>query len=160
MIIWHNQEREQWFSFSAVISQSELVFYKFKKLKFDYDSLLSLTPYSIGTVANYAYSQSFLDAQYLTKDVVGTDKQNINKLLLGRIDVALIDKRMANYIVKTEHPKYIGLFDWSAVLQSEKYYLAVSKKASDYQQKINDFNLGLQRITDNSTRAAIIKKYQ
>jgi len=159
LIIWHNKEREQWFHFSSVISQSDLVFYKFKRLKFDFNSLQSLMPYSIGTVANYAYSSTFLDADYLQKDVVGTDRQNINKLILGRIDVALIDIRMANYLIKNEHPLLDGKFDWSGVLQNEKYYLAVSKKAANYQQKVTDFNLGLQQITDNGVRAAIIKKY-
>jgi len=145
LIIWHNKERVQWFHFSSVISESDLVFYKFKRLKFDFNSLQSLMPYSIGTVANYAYLPSFLAADYLKKDVVGTDRQNINKLILGRIDIALIDKRMANYMIKNEHPLLDGKFDWSAVLQNEKYYLAVSKKSSNYQRKITDFNFGLQK---------------
>lgn len=160
LIIWHNKRREQRFKFSSTISEPDLVFYKFKKLKFDFDSMQSLLPYSIGTVANYAYATEFLNSDSLNKDVVGTDRQNINKLVLGRIDLALIDKRMADYLVKTEHPELAGQFDWSGVLQKERYYLAVSKQRQDYQQKVADFNLGLQIITDNGQRAAIIERYQ
>jgi len=160
LVLWHIQEREQWFSFSSKITQSELVFYKRKSLNFEFKSLQSLTPYSIGTVTNYGYSKRFLTAKNFKKDAVGTDSQNISKLILGRIDLALIDKRMANYLIKTEHPKFFEKFDWSGVLQKENYYLAVSKTSPNYQQKVSDFNLGLKVITENGLRASIMNKYQ
>jgi polar amino acid transport system substrate-binding protein len=159
LILWHNVAREQWFNFSSVISQSELVFYKKKSLEFEYKSLQSLIPFTIGTVANYGYLPQFLTAKNLTKEVVGTDKQNISKLVFGRINLALIDKRVANYLIEINHPKFVGKLDWSGVLQKESYYLAVSKQSTNYQNKINDFNLGLDIITQNGTREAIINKY-
>lgn len=160
LLIWHTKDREKWFQFSSVISESEVAFYKSKTLKFDFNSMRSLMPYSIGTVANYAYIPDFLEAEYLNKDVVGTDRQNITKLIFGRVDIVLIDKRMANYIVNTEYPEHVKEFDWAGVLQREKYYLAISKLAEVYQQKLTDFNLGLKIITDNGTRAAIEEQYQ
>lgn len=160
LILWHNQQREQWFSFSSKITQSELVFYKKKQLGFEFLSLQSLASYSIGTVANYGYSKEFLAAKNLKKYVVGTDRQNLRKLIFGRIDLAIIDKRMAKYLIKKEYPKYLEKLDWSGVLQKENYYLAISKKSADYQQKIRDFNLGLQIITENGLRASILNNYQ
>jgi polar amino acid transport system substrate-binding protein len=88
-----------------------------------------------------------------------TDKQNMSKLIVGRIEMVLIDKRMAHFILRNSYPKKLNSFDSTATLKDESYYLAISKNAKNYKQKRDAFNLGLPKLKENGVLEAIIKKY-
>ena len=157
--LWYSENRTQWFDFSEPYTHSELVFFKSKSLQIAYQSLNDLTPFTIGIVQNYAYPKSFIDHPDLKIDQVLTDEQNMSKLISGRIDMVLIDKRMAHFILRNNHPKKLNSFDSAATLKDESYYLAISKNAKNYKQKHDAFNLGLTKIKENGVLKAIIKKY-
>ncbi|MFV3306519.1 substrate-binding periplasmic protein [Pseudomonas sp. NY15181] len=52
----------------------------------------SLRPYRIGVVRGYVNQSAFDAADYLNKEVVSSDWQNLEKLLRGRIDLAVADR--------------------------------------------------------------------
>lgn len=161
--LWHSEQRTQWFEFSDPFTHSELVFYKRKSLKINYQSLSDITPYTVGTVGTvqkYAYPTYFLNDHKIIKDQVLTDERNIKKLILGRIDLALIDKRMAQFIMRKNYPKQQHLFGSAGILKNEFFYLAISKNTKHYLQKLKDFNLGLATIKTNGVLAEIINKYE
>lgn len=157
--LWHSDNRTQWFKFSKPFTHSELVFLKAKSLQVTYQSLNDLTPFTIGTVQKYAYPKSFSHHLKIKKDQVLNDEKNIRKLILGRIDIALIDKRMAQFILRKNHPKQQYLFDSAGTLKNENYYLAISKAATNYQQKYQAFNKGLASIKKNGILEEIISRY-
>jgi polar amino acid transport system substrate-binding protein len=158
--LWHSKHRTQWFQFSEPFTDSELIFYKRKSLKINYRTLSDITPFTVGTVQKYAYPESFANNVKIKKDQVLTDEKNIKKLILGRIDMALIDKRMAQFILRKNHPEQQHLFDSVGTLKNENYYLAISKNTSNYKQKLEAFNLGLAKIKENGILAKIIRKYE
>lgn len=157
--LWHSKQRMQWFEFSQPFTQSELIFFKRKSLSVNYGNFADISPYTIGTVQKYAYPKSFTQNTQLSLAKVLTDEQNIKKLVLGRIDLALIDKRMAQFIMQKHYPKQRATFDSAGTLTNEDYYLAVSKNTDNYLEKLAAFNQGLAIIQANGTLAKITKKY-
>lgn len=160
LVLWHNLERERWFVFSASLSRSNIVFLKRKSLNYQFNSIESLTPFTIGVVNDYAYTPEFLTAEGLNKQTVGTDEQNLHKLLADRIDLVVIDERMASYLMRKHYPEHKKDFDSAGVLQFEDFYLAMSKKGDNYYQKMIDFNNGLARITKNGKLQEINQRYK
>lgn len=158
--LWYSEHRTQWLQFSEPFTNSELVFYKRKSLKVNYRTLSDITPFIVGTVQKYAYPENFTNNSKIKKDQVLSDEKNIKKLILGRIDVALIDKRMAQYILRKNHPKQQHLFDSAGTLKNKNYYLAISKNTGNYKKKLEAFNLGLAKIKDNGILAKIISRYE
>lgn len=159
MTLWHRQDREKWLAFSAPFTSSTLVFYKRKSLKVHFQTLKDIEPYTIGTVQQYAYPQGFKEAKHLDIEQVLNDEQNIKKLIAGRIDLALIDIRIAKYLIAKLYPNSTKLFDSAGVLKNEKFFLGISKNTINYQQKRKDFNRGLEIIKNNGVIDTILKKY-
>ncbi|MFC1852551.1 substrate-binding periplasmic protein, partial [candidate division CSSED10-310 bacterium] len=98
--LWYTTEREQWFGFSMPLHPNHLGFYKRKSDLISFKSLHDLKPYKIGIVLGYANPPGFNQAHLKTEAVI-TDKNNLMKLYRKRIDLALIDKDVAQYIMKT-----------------------------------------------------------
>jgi len=159
VMFWHNTEREQWFIFSDPLPTSQVGFYKRKNDTISFTTYANLKSYRIGVCRGYANPPGFDEAQLKT-DVVTTDKQNLQKLQAKRIDLALIEKRMAQYLIQTEFPQFAAELEWmKPPLEIKQQYLGVSKKAVAYEQKLHDFNQGLKQLTDEGVVKSILAKY-
>ena len=121
---------------------------------------MDLKPYSIGVVRGYANPPGF-DEAGLNLAAVTTDKQNLLKLADERIDLALVDKAVGKYILKTELPvDAAALIDWiEPPLKIENQYIIFSKKAADFRLKHEAFNKGLQAITESGELQRILEKH-
>ena len=156
---WFRTEREQWFAFSDPLPPNVLGFYSLKRRNIHFDSLDQLHPYTIGVVNAYSYPAAF-EKGHFHVEAVSEDRLNILKLFAGRIDLVLIDKIMGQYLIRTYYPHDIDKFEWhEPPLQVENQYLMFSKKAAEYQQKLADFNRGLQQIRESGRIDAIIAKH-
>lgn len=157
---WYREEREEHFAFSSPLPGNELVLFKQKKTQISFKDYKDLKPYSIGVVRGYANPPGFDEAD-LNLAAVTTDKQNLLKLADSRIDLALVDKALGKYILKTELPSdKASQIDWiEPPLKVENQYLMFSKKAPDYQQKLEAFNKGLKVITENGELQRILEKH-
>lgn len=87
-------DRSEDFYTSMPLLDSQLGFFRRRDnvLPIDPGNLESLRPYRIGVVRGYVNQTAFDQANYLTKDVVNSDWQNLEKLLRGRIDLAVVDR--------------------------------------------------------------------
>lgn len=79
------------------ISESSSVLFHLKGKQYKYESLQDLQGLSIGTIRGYEYNKEFLDADYFFKEPVEREEQNFTKLILGRIDMVLINKNVGLY---------------------------------------------------------------
>lgn len=123
-------------------------------------ALLGMKQYSFGVVRDYINTKEFDAATFLNKEVVASDEQNIIKLHGQRIQIAFIDKFVAQYLIKSRHPKFAkNLVFMEPPLEIKPLYIAFSKTAPDYEQKLKDFNKGLDNLKRNGTIGAIMKKY-
>lgn len=156
---WFREERKKWFAFSNPLPPNELGFYKRKNHNISFNKLEDLRPYSVGIVLGYANSEKFEQAQLKT-EAVETESQNIGKLLLNRIDLVLIDKGVGRYILNTKYADKSSRVEWMPpAIEVANQYLMISKKTDEYQQKLDDFNTGLNILIEHNIVEKIMKKH-
>jgi polar amino acid transport system substrate-binding protein len=159
--LWHTTEREQWFLFSESLEvPNQISLLKRKGEDIPFNTLEDLKPYTIGIVRGYANPPEFENATYLQKEEVKEDVFNLKKLLGKRIDLVLIDKGVGMFLMKNQFPESQDAVEWlEPPLQVIPQYLGISKKTADSQQKLDDFNLGLKRISEDGTLQKILSSY-
>ncbi len=158
--LWKTSEREKWFIYSDPIPPPNIIgFYKRKNLKINFKNYQDLEPYRIGTVLGYAYPSDFLESG-LRNIKIYKDETLIKNLVKGRIDLAVIERMQANYLLKLNFPDQIDNYEFMeppmAVLEQ---YLSISRKKEGGQKIVNDFNQGLKIIQRDGTFKKIFKKH-
>ncbi len=158
---WHTKEREQWFVYSNTIPIPNVIgFYKQKDKKIIFKTYEDLKSYRIGFVLGYAYPKDFLEAK-LRKSKSYTDEILIERLVQGKIDLALIDKLQAKYLFNTKFVDQSDKFEFmEPPIEVKDQYLVISRKTKNAQKKINDFNHGLKTLISDGTFKNILKKHR
>jgi len=155
----YSDERAKKLAYSDELAESSTVFFALESSKITYTTLQDLSKYTIGTIRSSFYPPEFTAATYLKTEPASDYLENIRKLLAGRIDL-FVEKRLivmsflagspesgAGHIVALEPPIMVN-----------KYYNGFSKSAPSAQQKLRDFNKGLQMIKNDGMYAIIMKK--
>jgi len=157
---WHSEEREKWFVFSDELPGNELCFYKRKGTAPEaFTSYADLTSYTIGTVRGYRNPPEF-DAAPLQTDAAHSDKVNLIKLANGRVDLVLIDRAVAEFLLRTELAQYADRLEpVLPPIEKPPLYVLVSKKADDYEKKLNAFNEGLKILESSGMIRSIMKRH-
>lgn len=123
-------------------------------------ALEGLKQYSFGIVRGYINTKAFDEAGFLKKDMAVGDKMNLEKLYNKRIDLIFIDKFVAKYIIVKEFPWYIDELEFmEPPLEVKPLYIAFSKKAPGYKEKLKAFNTGLKEIKGDGTLKKIMQKH-
>jgi polar amino acid transport system substrate-binding protein len=166
---YYGDERKANFVFSAPFPGGPvgLLARKESKITFPADpqkeqtkALQWMKQYSFGVVRDYINTKEFDAASFLKKDVSDSDEQNIKKLLAKRTDLIFIDKFVAQYLIKTTFPTSANELEFlEPPLEVKPLYIVFSKKAPGYEQKMKDFNEGLDKLQKAGTIKAIMKKY-
>lgn len=106
-----------------------------------------LENYRFGIVRGVYGLPVFDYAEYLDKSFVSKDIQNIDKLFLDRLDFVIIDKFVASDIIVNQRPNMIGKLEFvTPPLISNTFHVAFSKNAVNYEEKLKDFNTGLELL--------------
>lgn len=157
---WYSAERTQWFVYSHQLLSNEIVLYKHKGTAPEtFTSYSDLQPYKIGIVRGYRNPPAF-DAAYLRTDVADTDATNLKKLAAKRIDLILIDRGTATHLLQHELPEYREHLEAvEPPVEVVPMHLIISKKAEDYQTKMDDFNQGLELLSAAGVVEAILKQH-
>lgn len=156
---YYSEERAQAFFLSEQFASGPLGFYKRKGAIINYTKLEDLKPYRIGVVSGYINTPEFDAADYLQKDVVNSDEQNIRKLLLGRIDLAVIDKLVAQYIIKTNVPEAADVLEFmEPPLKEQSLHVIFSRQVAGSEQKLQAFNAALKTMREDGTLERILKE--
>lgn len=124
------------------------------------ESLRSLREYQFGVVRGTSIVSAFEQADFLKKQVIIRDIQNIDKLATGRIDFAVIDKYTAADLMVGQRPHLIGQLEYmNPPLASNAFHVAFSKKSKHYQQLLNDFNRCLSLLENDGTLKRILDRH-
>ena len=157
---YYSKENAATFLYSDPIGVGPLVFIERKEAPVKWDSYDSLKGKKIGVVKDYVNTDE-LDAKIankaLTADVALDDSKNIQKLAAGRVDVAVIDLNVYNYLVKNDSSvKAVAdkLQVNGKVLEDKKIYVCF-KKSPEGEKALKAFNEGLKKVDPD----AIMKKY-
>lgn len=157
---WYRQDRTQWFDYSDPLPiANQIVFFKRKDRNISYRTFEDLRPYKIGVVRGYRNPIEFDQAQ-LDTEAVTDDHLNMKKLAAGRIDLAMIDKVIGQYIIKTELPESAPLLEWiDPPVTTDKQYLIFSKKVKGFAVKRAAFNQGLSKLIASGRVEGIIARH-
>lgn len=108
------------------------------------ETLRALKQYRFGAVRGAGLAPEFDAADFLRREYVASDLQNLDKLALGRIDLMLVDKYGASDLMTLQRPHLIGGFEFlNPPLFRRDFHVAFSRKLPGYEKLVADFNRGL-----------------
>ena len=157
-------ERLAYMDYTSVpthITQYTLFVRKNEIIKFNHlDDLKNFKGMTIGVNRGFKTTEEFEKAEKIgifKTDRVNTDKQNFQKLVLGRIDAVL-----TNYYVGIYNLKKLNLFDevknLPKVLASTPAFMVFAKEA-DMEYLVPEFDKILKQMKKDGTYSRIYKKY-
>jgi len=158
---YYVKEREQWYVFSDAIGQARTGFFALKSSHIRFQTLEDLKGVTVGLTRGAAVSPEFDAASFLQKEETADDLGSLKKLLKRRIDLYAGPELVAKQIMKMEmtaHQRDMVEFIEPA-LATHNLYLAISKKAKNYQKKRDDFNRGFKQITENGQYKKILNSH-
>jgi polar amino acid transport system substrate-binding protein len=89
--VYFSKDREQEFYLSDPISEEKIVFFHLKSNPIkDWKTLDDLKNYKFGATRGYTYTKEFwqaVESKRINVDITDSDKQNFQKLFVGRIDI-------------------------------------------------------------------------
>lgn len=113
---------------SEPLSVVEFVLFQANDRPHDVESLEDLKDLTVGTSAGYDYGAGFLQSPLFRREAAPTQEANFGKLLRGRIDLLITDRRVGRYMLDQ-----LGLQDRISelplVVSRQKQYLAVRRNA-------------------------------
>lgn len=151
MGIWYAKEREGHFIYSQPLLNSQLGFYRRADSQISFKSLQDLRPYRIGVVLASTKPEGFDDAGLLVEEALGAE---INLLKLGarRIDLALIEKSAAEYLINNKLIQFKDRLVWAGpAAEAMPMYVGFSRKAYDFKKMRDAFNKGLKEMEMDGT---------
>jgi polar amino acid transport system substrate-binding protein len=157
---YFSEEQAKDFIYSEPMGSSPLGFAERKDKSINWSSLSDLKPYTIGIVQDYINTTEF-DAMVADKSlktsVTTSDTKNLLKLVNGRLDLAVIDKNVMNYLLKME--KALSSKASSAqfnqtLLENKKLFICFKKNIQG-EKLAKIYNEGLKKIDI----AKIMKQY-
>ena len=156
-----DETRKPDFVYSDSFKGGPVGFMKRKDKKIATTKLEDLKSFTIGTVRGYVNTTEFDNAKFLKKEEAVDDETNIKKLNANRIDLIVIDKYVGMSIIAKKFPTYRAEMEFmEPALEEKPLYICFSKKAPNYQEKLQAFNSGLKEITKNGTLAKILKEFE
>lgn len=148
------------FVYSDAMGSGPLGFAERKDKSISWSTLDDLKPYRIGVVQDYINAAEFdamVASKALKSSVTTTDEKNLKKLVGGRVDLAVIDKNVMNYLFKTnpDLAKKADAAQFNITLLEDKKLFICFKKGSQGEDLAKIYNDGLKKIDI----AAIMNKH-
>lgn len=166
---YFDASRETEFQYSAAFPGGPLMLYKRRgdaiafttdPVKHQDAALRALKTKRFGVVRGYLNTPVFDAAKYLKKEEANDDATNLRKLVYGRIDLAVIDRRVADHIIRTEYPSYASKIEpMSPALAEIPLYIAFSRKSPRMRGSLATFNRGLAAMRKDGRLDALYKRY-
>jgi ABC-type amino acid transport substrate-binding protein len=166
---YFNSSRKNEFMYSFPFRGGPLVLYKRRDdaIAFNTDpardqdrALRALKDKRFGVVRGYLNTPVFDAAFYLHKEEASDDATNLRKLVYKRIDLAVIDQRVAEYLIRTQYPDYAAKLEpMQPALADNPLYIAFSLKSPRHAAARAAFDRGLARMQKDGRVDALYKRY-
>ena len=166
---YFNSSRKNEFMYSFPFRGGPLVLYQRKAdaVAFSTDpvkdqdrALRALKGKRFGVVRGYLNTPVFDAAFYLHKEEANDDATNLRKLVYGRIDFAVIDQRVAEYLIRTQYPDYAGKLEpMQPPLAENPLYIAFSLKSPQHMAARAAFDRGLAHMQKDGRLDALYQHY-
>lgn len=166
---YFDARRESDFEYSAGFPGGPLVLYRRQsdEIEFSADpgseqdtALRALKARRFGVVRGYLNTPVFDAADYLTKFEANDDEANLRKLVFGRTDLAVIDRRVAEHLIRTRHPEYSGkIVPMHPPLAEIPLFIAFSRNSPRLRESIAAFNAGLRAMEADGRITELYRRY-
>ena len=130
---------------------------------FDWENLADLKGQRIAVVQSYTYTPEFWALQksgVLTVEVAQDDLSNLRRMVAGRVDVTVIERNVACYLMK-EHftPDEVAPLRAHPKMLTNQFttHLMLSKKIPESAERMAAFNLGLAQLKKSKDYAAMLR---
>ena len=161
--VWYSQERTEHFLYSDPIFPNKVGFYKRKgeDIRYKDYSDLKQQGYKLGSVIGYILPKGLAEAGISTL-LVNDDFQNFKILSRKRVDLIVVDKQYAKYMLNQESLKeFSENIEWmEPVLEELQQHLVISKKTKNPKKKLNDFNKGLKMLRESGEFKNIMQEHK
>jgi len=162
LMVSKSKEREQFMAFSHPIREVRFVFYHSSELdSFEWGNWKDLKPYRIGSVTGYNMGDEWKEAitEYdLQVEEVKTDIFNLQKLLLGRIDLVVTDDEVMQRLIEMNPDSQGKLSKNNKPVFESVNNLGISRK-SFLLPMLPRINQVLQQMKGDGTFQKIFCKY-
>ena len=156
---YYSKDRIKDFKYSNFFTNSLLCFYERKGANIKYKTIKDLAPYKIGVVKGYVNTEEFDKATYLKKIESDSDEENLRKLAKGELDLIVIDKLVARYLITSKMPGDASkLESVEPPLLIQPLFVIFPKKLAQSDKRIKDFNKALDDLNKTGGINAIMKK--
>ncbi len=123
-------------------------------------ALRGVREYSVGVVRGYANPLALENVDFLTQEAAKNDLVNLRRLYHKRVDLIVIDKFVADYLLETSLKEYRPELEFmQPPLEIKYFYLAFSLKDPNHQAKLKAFNRGLALIREDGTLDRIYERH-
>ncbi|MCK6188983.1 transporter substrate-binding domain-containing protein [Pseudomonas sp. EYE_354] len=156
--IFHNHEREALLLYpSEPLSEVEFVLFYANDRRHPVQHLKDLQGLSVGTSPGYLYGTPFSESSLFTREPAPSHEANFGKLLLGRIDLVITDRRVGQHVIKA-----MALEDKVSqaplVVSRQQQYLAV-RRGAGMDLLVQRFAAELKRFKQEPAYATLSAKY-
>ncbi|ROL95947.1 ABC transporter substrate-binding protein [Pseudomonas protegens] len=156
--IFHSDQRDRTLLYpSEPLSDVEFVMFYAKQRPHPFKHLDELKGLTIGTSPGYLYSDDFSNSTLFNREPAPTHEANFGKLLLGRIDLLITDKRVGQHLLDS-----LGIRDQVSqnptVISRQSQYLALRRNAG-MDLLVQRFGTELKRFKREPAYAELSAKY-
>lgn len=149
-----DEKQREFYCSDPLYTETTYFFYNTENPVLDWQDLDDFAGKVIGVTTGYSYINQLLDARQEAKlilDWANTDKQNLARLIKGRIDVFPMSLVPANYMLKNEfsQPQRKLLAYLKKPLRSDTTHLLFKKDREASSEYLSAFNKGLAEIKRN-----------
>lgn len=160
-MVRRREDHKEWVLYSDPMPGGEVVFYKRKGLEipFDGQNYDALGPYLFGTRPGYADYDLYPPVlRNQTRIRVGEDDlQLFRKLAAEEVDLVIVDKFIAQFLLNTQLPELADALDWiPSPISIDPNYLGISRTTPRARELLEDFNRGLAMLTEEGRIQAIL----
>lgn len=165
---YYSAERAQTSDFSHAFSGGPIALYKRQNNPAEFpvenptenlvDTFNRMSDATFGVVQGYTNLPAVDDNLRLHKVAAANDKANLEQLYQGKVQFAIIDKYVADYLLNHSLPESYAkqITFMPPILGYKLFYVSVSKKNPQGKEIIQAFNHGLDIIKTNGQMARIL----
>ena len=156
--IFHSHERDALLLYpSEPLSEVEFVLFYANERPHPVQSLEEVRGLTVGTSPGYLYGAAFSDSTLFNREPAPSHEANFGKLMLGRIDLVITDRRVGQHVIKT-----LGLegkvSQAPLVVSRQQQFLAV-RRGAGMDLLVQRFAAELKRFKQEPAYSALSAKF-
>lgn len=156
--IFHSAERDSTLLYpSEPLSDVEFVMFYANDRPHPFKRLEELKGLTIGTSPGYLYSEDFSQSQLFTREPAPTHEANFGKLVRGRIDLLITDRRVGQHLLDELNIRSL-ITENPTIISRQSQFLAVRRNAG-MDLLVQRFGAELKRFKREPAYAELSARY-